>query len=92
MAEAVPCITWSELSAPMETVEALESVVGLTSDWLSSEEELGGLIDEGTAEAGEAWPELTVSTAVVLHALPPTLDTRQRKIAPLSELESWGVV
>jgi hypothetical protein len=42
------------------------------------------LIDEGTAAAEGAWAKLTVSVALVLQALPPSLDTRHLKSALLS--------
>ena len=85
----------------METVEALDIAVALTSDWLSNEEELeltpvafamgtaasmelGELIDEGIAAAEGAWAALTVSVALLLQVLPPSLDTRHLKSALLS--------
>ena len=84
----------------METVEALDIVVALTSDWLRSEElepttlafamgsapsmGLDGLIDEGATAAEEGWAAPTVRIAVLLQALPLLLDTRHMKTALLS--------
>jgi hypothetical protein len=45
---------------------------------------------EGAAAAVAA--AVTVSVAMPLQALPPTEDTRHRKIAPLAVVETWGVV
>jgi hypothetical protein len=99
MVEMVPAFNCTELSTPTEIAEALELVAPFPPPWFRSKEGLDVttpafavgpaptrgldvLIDEGTARATEA--AVTVSVAVLLQALPPTLDTRHRKTALLS--------